>query len=261
MQVLARPWGALHYRTDGPDTGPAVVFANSLGTDLRLWDAVLPLLPAGLRVVRFDMPGHGLSDLDNSMTIASIAHDLSALLDQLAVTSATVVGLSMGGLIAQQIAALRPDVVKALVISNSAARIGTKDSWAARVAAVRDFGLAGIADSVLERWFAAAFRATSELALWRNMLIRTDQQGYIAACMALAGADLTEQTASLHLPTLCIAGSEDGSTSPDLVRATADLIPGSKFHLIPGVGHLPCVENPVAYAAILSPFLKAHCHD
>jgi 3-oxoadipate enol-lactonase len=89
------------------------------------------------------------------------------------------------------------------------------------------------------------------------MMIRTPVEGYIAACGALAAADQTEATRALRLPALMIAGSEDGSTPPDLVRTTANLIPGAAFHIIPGTGHLPCVENPAAYAAILTPFLKA----
>jgi 3-oxoadipate enol-lactonase len=110
----------------------------------------------------------------------------------------------------------------------------------------------------MERWFAPAFRTSPAVTPWRNMMIRTHADGYIAACGALAGADQTTATSALRLPTLVIAGAEDGSTPPDLVRATARLIPGAEFQIIPGTGHLPCVEDPVAYAAILIPFLKAH---
>ncbi|MFB9265415.1 hypothetical protein ACFFWD_20035 [Bradyrhizobium erythrophlei] len=113
----------------------------------------------------------------------------------------------------------------------------------------------------MERWFAPAFRVTPDLALWRNMLIRTSAEGYIAACTALSPADWTEATAVLRLPALVIARDADGASPAELVKATADLIPGAAFHVIPGTGHLPCVENLAAYAAILSPFLKAHAHD
>ncbi len=258
MQVLSRPWGVLHIRIDGPDSGPTVVFANSLGTDLRLWDVLLPLLPPGLRVLRFDKRGHGLSDLGGPTTIEDFAGDVIALIEAQARGPVVLVGLSIGGLIAQAVASLRPDLLRALVLSNTAARLGTAQSWGERIAAVRDKGVEGIADGVMERWFAAPFRAGPALALWRNMLARTAPEGYIAACEALAAADRTEATRSLSLPTLAIAGSEDGASTPDLVKATAELIPGAQFHVIPGAGHLPCVENPTAYAAILNPFLKAH---
>ena len=261
MQALARPHGVLHYRTDGPADAPAVVFANSLGTDLRLWDAVLPLLPQGLRYIRYDKQGHGLSTLGDGTVIAQHADDAIALIEAVAATPVIFVGLSIGGLIAQTVASLRPDLVRALVLSNTAARLGTAESWQARIDAVAGHGLEHIADGIMERWFAPAFRATPELALWRAMLTRTPADGYIAACKALSKADQRAATAALRLPALAIAGDADGASPADLVKATADLIPGSSFHVIPGAGHLPCVEDPAAYAAILSPFLRTHVHD
>lgn len=257
MQVLNRPWGAMHFQIDGAASGPTVVFANSLGTDLRLWDALLPHLPAGFRYVRYDKRGHGLSDLGGPVSAAELADDAAALIAHIG-GPVVFVGLSIGGLIAQALAARHPDLLKAVVISNSAAKLGTAESWQTRIDAVRAHGLAGIAEAVMERWFAPAFRNSPAVAPWRNMMIRTPEEGYVAACGALAGADQTEATRALRLPALVIAGGEDGSTPPDLVRATAALIPGAAFHIIPGTGHLPCVENPAAYAAVLTPFLKAH---
>ncbi|TGN68736.1 3-oxoadipate enol-lactonase [Paracoccus liaowanqingii] len=258
MQILSRPYGALHYRLDGPEGTPVVLMANSLGTDLRLWDAVLPLLPRGLRYLRYDKQGHGLSDLGQADRIADHAADAEALIEAVATGPVVMVGLSIGGLIAQHLAAGRPDLVRALVLSNTAARLGTPDSWQARIDAVEQRGMASIADAVMERWFAAPFRATPALALWRNMLARTPAAGYVAACRALAEADHRQATAALRLPAMVIAGDADGASPADLVRATADLIPGATFHLIPGAGHLPCVETPAAHAALMTPFLERH---
>lgn len=257
MQALMRPYGALHYRLDGPVGAPVVLMANSLGTDLRLWDAVLPLLPQGLRYLRYDKQGHGLSALGAADRIDDHAADAAALIEAVG-GPVVMVGLSIGGLIAQRLAADRPDLVRALVLSNTAARLGTADSWQARIDAVTSGGPEAIAGPVMERWFAAPFRATPELALWRTMLARTPAAGYIAACRALATADQTQATAALRLPVLVVAGSEDGASPPDLVRATADLIPGAAFHLIDGAGHLPCVETPAAFAAAIAPFLESH---
>lgn len=261
MQVLSRPFGKLHIRVDGPERAPAVVFANSLGTDLRLWDQVLPLLPQDLRYIRFDKRGHGLSDLGGGARIEDHAGDAIALIEEVARGPVVFVGLSIGGLIGQSVTAQRPDLIRALVLSNTAAKLGTAESWQARIEAVRGHGLAHIADAVMERWFAPAFRATPALAPWRNMLIRTPAEGYISACRALADADQTEATRALRLPTLVIAGAADGASPPEVVKATADLIPGAAYHCLPGAGHLPCVEAPEAYAALLSPFLKAQAHD
>lgn len=265
MQVLKRPWGAMHYCDQGPKHGPALVFANSLGTDLRLWDALLPHLPSGLRLLRYDKRGHGLSDAGfdsgEPAGIEGLADDAIALIEAAGCGPVVFVGLSIGGLIAQAVAARRPDLIRALVLSNTAARIGTADTWQARIDAVNTGGLAGIADAVMERWFAPAFRATPDLALWRNMLVRTPAPGYTAACAAIAAADLTAATAALRLPALVIAGEADGATPPDLVQATAALIPGAAFHVLPGAGHLPCVETPAAYAALLIRFLTEIADD
>jgi 3-oxoadipate enol-lactonase len=180
------------------------------------------------------------------------------VIEQVARGPVIFVGLSIGGLIGQIVASRRPDLVRALVLSNTAAKLGTADGWQTRINAVIGGGLDSIADAVMERWFAASFRATPELALWRAMLARTPARGYTATCAALAGADHAAATAALRLPTLVIAGSEDGASPSSIVKATADLIPGAAFHEIPGVGHLPCVEAPAAWANLVAPFLKAH---
>ena len=143
-----------------------------------------------------------------------------------------------------------------MVISNTAAKIGTTEMWNDRIATIRAGGIEALADTIMERWFSKEFRATPELELWRNMLVRTPVDGYSGCSAAIAGTDFYTTTASLTLPTLAIAGSEDGSTPPDLVRETAELIKGSRFELIRGAGHLPCVEKPEEYAGHLTNFLK-----
>ncbi|MBD3764042.1 MAG: 3-oxoadipate enol-lactonase [Rhodobacterales bacterium] len=260
MQVLTRPWGALHYRIDGPATGPAVIFANSLGTDLRLWDGLLPHLPPTLRLIRWDKPGHGLSDIAAEVGDESLAQDALAVIGAAGADRVVLVGLSIGGLIGQALASLRPDLLAGLVLSNTAARLGTADSWATRIAAVQDGGLAAIADGVMERWFSPAFLARPELAAWRNMLIRTPAAGYVAACRALAVADRRAATAALRLPVLAIAGVADGATPPAVVADTAALIPGARLVTLPDVGHLPPVEAPAAMAAHLTAFLQEIGH-
>lgn len=253
MHCLRRPWGGMHYRTDGE--GPLVLLVNSLGTDLRIWDAVLPRLPAGLRVARFDKRGHGLSDLGGETAIEDLADDAAALIEALG-GPAVVMGVSIGGLIAQALAARRPELVTALVLSNTAARVGTAESWQARIEQVRGQGLGTMADGIMERWFAAPFRAADELRLWRNMLARTPAEGYVACCRALAQADLTDAARQLNLPVLMVAGTDDGATPPDLVEGTCRLIPGARIEVIEGAGHLPMIETPEEFAAIVSPFLR-----
>jgi 3-oxoadipate enol-lactonase len=183
--------------------------------------------------------------------------DAEAVLDALAVRGAVVVGCSLGGMMAQGLAIKRPDLVAALVLSNTAARIGTAEMWHDRIAAVEKGGVAALAATVLARWFPPAFHATPEFAVWRNMLLRTPADGYIGCAAAIAGTDFYTPLSGLRLPVLGIAGSEDGSTPPDLVRETVELVPGSRFALIRGAGHLPMVDKADDYAAALGAFLSS----
>ncbi|PYG33254.1 3-oxoadipate enol-lactonase [Pelagimonas varians] len=248
----------LHYKIEGPEDGTPVVFANSLGTDLRMWDPIMPLLPAGLRTLRYDKRGHGLSDVPGGRwSMGNLVRDVEQLMDLAGFKDAIFVGLSIGGLIAQGLAAKRLDLVRALVLSNTGAKIGTRDMWADRIKTVEDGGLEAAVDATMERWFSAKFRATEEFHGWQNFHLRTPARGWTGCADAIAGTDFISSTSGLRLPTLGIAGSEDGATPPDLVRETLDLIPGSQFHLIRGAGHLPCIEAPEEYAATLTKFFAA----
>lgn len=262
MRAISIDGNALHVRLDGPEAAPALVFSNSLGTDFRIWNPVLPLLPPGLRIVRYDKRGHGLSDCpDGPWTIADHVADLAGLLDTLGVRSAVVCGLSVGGLIAQGLAAARPELAKALILCDTGAKIGTAEMWNARIDAIEAGGIEALADGILERWFTRPFRERDPgFPLWRNMLIRTPVAGYTRTSGAIRDADLTADTARLRLPCLAVAGAEDGATPPDLVRETAALIPHSRFETIPDCGHIPCVEQPAALADLIGGFLKETGH-
>ncbi|GKY88875.1 3-oxoadipate enol-lactonase [Sinisalibacter aestuarii] len=249
----------VHYDDRGPQDGPAVVFANALGTDFRIWDGVIAHLPGGLRLIRYDMRGHGLTTCPEApYYMGDLVNDAAKLMEHLGVKDAVFVGLSIGGMIAQGLAAERLDLLRAIVLSNTAAKIGTHQMWHDRVHAVRDGGIEAVADAKLERWFARTTRAERPQLVSgiRAMLTRQPVEGYIGCLEAIGETDLVESTARLRLATLGIAASEDGSTPPDLVRETIESIPGSKFHLIRRAGHLACVEAPAEYAAALEGFLR-----
>ena len=251
----------VHYREDGDPNGAPIVFSNSLGTDLRLWDDVVKRLPKGLRIIRYDIRGHGLSDCPpGRYQMGTLITDAERLLDHLEVKDCVFVGLSIGGMIAQGLTVKRLDLVRGMVISNTAAKIGTAKMWEERIAAVKTGGIETLADAVLARWFSKPFLLTDTLAGWRNMLTRQPAEGYAGCCAAIAGTDFYTTTATLTLPTLAIAGSDDGSTPPDLVRETADLVKGARFHLVRGAGHLPCVEKPAEFTDALTGFLKEIGH-
>lgn len=251
----------LHYADTGPRDAPAVVFANSLGTDFRLWDAILPHLPAGPRVIRYDKRGHGLSTCPPApYTMGALIHDAERLLEALGVRDCVFVGLSIGGMIAQGLAAKRLDLVRAVVLSNTAPKIGTRAMWEERIAMVESQGLSAMSDTIMTRWFSKDFRESPQVAPWKRMVETTPPAGYAGCSAAIAGSDFYASTAKLRLPALVIAGSEDGSTPPDLVQELAGLIPGAHYALIRGAGHLPCVEKPAEFAGHLNDFLRAIGH-
>jgi 3-oxoadipate enol-lactonase len=185
-----------------------------------------------------------------------LVSDAEAVMEAACVRDAVFCGLSIGGMIAQGIAVKRPDLVAAMVLSNTAAKIGTPELWDTRIETVTAQGMEPLADGVMERWFGRDFLEGPDLATWRARFCETPPAGYAGCCAAIKGTDFYTPTSGLRLPTLAIAGSEDGATPPDLVRETADLIPGADFALIRRAGHLPCVEKPADYAALLTAFLK-----
>lgn len=260
-QGIARVNGAaLHYRLEGPEDGAPVVFSNSLGTDFRIWDKVVAALPE-CRVLRYDKRGHGLSDdPDDGWGMQELVTDVAALMEHAGMRDAAVVGLSVGGLIAQGLAAERPDLVRVMVLCDTAARIGNDDLWNTRIGTVRKEGIVALADGILERWFAREFFDHTDFPMWRNMLVRQSDEGYARVSTAIRDTDLVDSTARLRLATLAVVGDRDGATPPDLVRETAALIPGAEFHIIRGAGHLPCVEKPGAFTERLRQFLSAQGH-
>lgn len=263
MQIAELADIRVHFEDKGPKNGPTVLFANSLGTDFRLWDHVVARLPEHLRLIRYDKRGHGLTTApDGPYFMGDLVKDAGRLLDHLGAKDVVVVGLSIGGFIAQGLAAERLDLIRGMVLSNTASKIGTTAMWDERVATVRAKGIEALADATMERWFGRKFRESDPVTIeaFRNMMTRQPLEGYAGCAAAIGECDLYESTARLKLPTLGIAGSEDGSTPPDLVRETTELVAGSRFHLIRGSGHLPCVDNPDEYAEVLTTFLTEIGH-
>ncbi|MGL6210724.1 MAG: alpha/beta fold hydrolase, partial [Paracoccaceae bacterium] len=180
--------------------------------------------------------------------------------DHFAMKDAVVLGLSIGGLVAQGLATKRLDLVRAMVLSNTAARIGTPALWTDRCTQIATTGLGPYADGAMERFFGRNWRDNPAMPGLRTRLTTTNPQGWIGCAQAIAGTDFYITTAALTLPTLVFAGDRDGTTPPDLVKETADLIKGSQFHLIRGAGHLPFVEKPAEYATHLTNFLRSIGH-
>ncbi len=249
---------SLHHQIiGGPGNKPVIVFINSLGTDFRIWRDVIVRLAGSYPLLTYDKRGHGLSDVGEApYSIDDHVDDLIGLLEHLKVSDAVVCGLSVGGLIAQGLYARRPDLVKALILCDTAHKIGTADMWAARIAAIDESGLDGIVDGVMERWFTPAFRESDpSFPGYRNMMLRQPVEGYTGTCAAICDADYTAAAGDVAVPTLCVVGDQDGATPPELVLSLAKLIPRARYEVIKDAGHIPCVEQPEMLTTIIEAFL------
>ena len=248
MSFIRANGAVVHYRDEGPRDGRSIVFINALGSDLRIWDEVAALLAPDFRVVRYDKRGHGLSEaVPGAADMSDYARDLADLLDALGVAQATIVGLSIGGLIAQELYRRSPRLFTSLVLSDTAAKIGDDASWDARIAAIEAGGVEAVADGVLQRWFTADFRVRrpDEVVGWRTMLVRTPKQGYLAACGALKRADLRPYAGAIAVPTLCLArrrGRFDAGRSG--ARDRGRLFGARASKSSPGPGIFPQSKSP-----------------
>lgn len=249
----------LHYRVLNANApGRALVFVNSLGTDFRIWDDVIAHLEGEFPVLCYDKRGHGLSGTGTQpFSIDLHTRDLLGLLDALKIKDVVICGLSVGGLIALQAALHQPDRIAGLVLSDTAAKIGTEESWAERIGFLEEHGLDAMGDAIIERWLSAEFRAADpgKTALCRNMLVRTPLEGYSGTCAAIRDADLRDQCASISCPVLCVCGSKDLTTSPDDMRELSHSLTDATFETIVGAGHLPCLESPAEVAALINRFI------
>ncbi|NIA69995.1 3-oxoadipate enol-lactonase [Pelagibius litoralis] len=259
MHFMAVNGLTLHVSDSGMTERPALVFSNSLGTDFRIWDQVVARLGERFRILRYDKRGHGLSDIGVSpYAMTDHVEDLAALMDSLSIDKAVICGLSVGGLIAQGLYASRPDLVRGLILCDTAHKIGNDALWNSRIATVETEGIAAIAEGVMERWFTKALREGDPVALagWRNMLTRTPAAGYAGTSAAIRDTDFTDQTPAIAVPTLCMVGEEDGATPPALMQELTALIPGARCEVIAGAGHLPCIEQPQVVAELILTFTR-----
>jgi len=248
----------LNAELSGPDEAPPVILIHGLGLGLSLWDGILPAL-AHLRVLTLDLRGHGLSDCPPApYALGGLIRDVERLADHFGLRDAVVLGQGEGGLIAQGLAVKRLDLVRALVMTGTATRLGNPDLWAARIARYRDHGLEVEADCTAllgPRW-----QGMSAAGPVRAMLEATRPEGWQGLAAAMATADLYQTTATLTLPTLVLAGGEDRKVPPDMQRETADLIAGAEFRLLPGAAHLSMLTEPARFGVALAAFLTRIAH-
>ncbi|WP_096787546.1 3-oxoadipate enol-lactonase [Rhodobacter sp. CZR27] len=260
MPDLHIPTHHLHYRIDGAAAArPWLVFCNSLGTDLHMWDAQVADLSEDFRILRYDRRGHGKSGTPTPpYSLADLGRDVIALMDALGIARAHICGLSIGGLTAQWLAIHAGDRFDRVVACATAARIGTAESWNARRAEVEANGLRGLVAATGERWFTPAFRAARPAAVGAILdgFAATPVAGYAGCCAALAGADLRERLAEIAAPLLAISGADDPVCPPADLEAIARAVQDGHHAALPG-RHLLNLESAAAFNAVLRDFLKA----
>jgi 3-oxoadipate enol-lactonase len=247
----------VNYRDEG--AGPqTMIFVHALGTDLRIWDAVVAETSRRFRCIRYDLRGHGQSSVTSgALSMGQLATDLVRVMDALGIARATLCGISIGGLVAQHVAIHEPERVAGLVLCGTALKIGTAAAWEDRIRLVESRGLPNVADDIMARWFKAGFRDRQPEAYadLRGRFVAMSSAGYVAACHALRDTDFTGLADRIDAPTLVLCGAEDVAAPPEAARLLCSAIEGAHLSVIADAGHLPCVETPDQVARAIDGFL------
>jgi 3-oxoadipate enol-lactonase len=250
---------ALHYTVDGPAGAPVLVLGSSLGTTGEMWQPQIATLGEHFRVVRYDHRGHGGSPVPpGPYQMADLGGDVLALLDHLGVARAHLAGSSMGGMAAMWVAAHAPDRVDRLALLCTSALLGPPSMWVERASAVRDGGMAAIAEATVARWFTPGFaRQHAGVVGWaRRLLTSTPPEGYASCCAAIETMDLTGDLPAITAPTLVIAGADDPATPPVPHGSTiVDGIKDAQLEVVPDSAHMASIEKPDVVGQLLVKFL------
>jgi len=245
--------------------GPVVVLSHALGCDISMWDGVAAALQQRYTVLRYDHRGHGQSEVvPGPCTMDMLADDAAALIQAQVDGPVHFVGLSLGGMAAQSLAARYPQLVSSIVIANSASYYDDEAQamWQARVQTVLGQGMAAIADGAMERWFTPEFRAdvagggAARVAALRARLEAVDAKAYAACCEAVAAIDFRASNPRLGCPALVIAGTRDEATPLAMSQAMVQAIPGAWLRTV-DAAHLSAVEQPAAFAKLVTEFLES----
>lgn len=252
--------GRLARHVDGPQGAPALVLLHAIATHSALWLPQLGAWSARWRVVRIDLPGHGVSDPpQGAPTLADYAAQVRDVLDELEIGRAAIVGLSLGGMVAQAFALAYPQRVSALVLAHTSARTdaAVRALWDRRLEQFQQFGLEPQVAPTLERWFTRAFAASAPLTMqWVAGQIRaTAPAGYAAAIHAIQQLDHQGRLREIAAPTLVLAGEADSAVPPAAASAMAEAIAGARLVVLPDAAHLGSVQQPVAFAETVGSFL------
>ena len=247
----------INVEIEGPERAPTLMFSNSLGTNLHMWDEQAKHLIKKFRVLRYDQRGHGKSGAPKTpYTLDRLGKDALAVLDGLKIERAHFCGLSMGGFTGMWLGRRAPKRIDKLILSNTAAKIGDSVLWNSRILTVLGKGMNAIVDGVLERWFTKAFRekAPQAVARIRDMLLATAPHGYAGCSAAIRDMDQRWDIGAIGLPTLIIAGAHDPATTMKDAELIESQIAGSKLVKL-DTAHLSNIEQAKQYTETIEKFL------
>jgi 3-oxoadipate enol-lactonase len=249
----------IHHELEGDPGAPVLVLSHPLGADLSVWAPQRAELVRRFRLLRYDGRGHGRTTVTpGPYRIEQLARDAVGLLDALAIGQAHFCGLSIGGVIGIWLGAHASGRLRKLVLCNTAARIGSAESWETRIASVSRDGLPALAPTMMERWFTPGFRAAQPRVVARAqaMLAGSPREGYLGCCGALREADLSAEAGAVHVPTLVVSGHGDPATPPAQGQALAAAIPGARYVELEA-SHLSNIEAAGPFTDELVRFLTA----
>jgi 3-oxoadipate enol-lactonase len=255
---------SVRYDLLGPGDAPVVCCAHSLASDSGIWsEQVMALVTRGFRVLCLDMRGHGGSDPGNGdYTMGGLAQDVIAAIDFLGVERMHFVGVSIGGMIGQTLGIEHGSRLASLTLCDTSAGAmpGGAAMWEARFATIRAArSVEPLADDTMRRWFSDAF-ASRRPDRWkqvRETIAATKPEGYVGAAAALIPFDVVSRLPSVTTPTLVICGADDPGSPPAGNRMIASLIPSARYEEIADARHLPMLERPEAFNAVLLDWLEA----
>lgn len=239
--------------------GAPVLFIHGFPLSREMWQPTAERLKDRYLCIMPDLRGHGESRATESVSIADFADDLAGVLVELKIARpCAVVGLSMGGMVAFEMFRRHRAVVRALGLIDTRANAESPEGKERREklaqAALRE-GSKAVADTMIDKMFAKSFDP-KQREHWFRLMCATAPQGVAAASRALAERpDSLPTLAIIDIPTLVVAGDQDEITPPDSLREIHRGIPGSRFVIIPNAGHVPPVEQPDLFAAVLRDFL------
>lgn len=249
------------YDTFGPDGAPAILLHHTLATSNKMWADTVVKLSEQYRVVAMDARGHGDSDVTNPpYDFATLARDITSLLDALGIAEAHYMGSSMGGMVGQCVGFMAPDRLRSLILvsTTSAVPEAARGAWDERIEAVRADGMESQVAMTMERWYTAPFLATGNpvLAETEAMIRATPADGFMGWGMAIRDFDISDRLSEITCPTLVVVGEEDPSTPVEASRAIHAGIAGSELIIVEQASHQLPLERPEAFQTAIAEFLN-----